>query len=173
MLEEAIEKKKSGEEITEKEPEKHVNVNKTSYIPEHFTDNDYDKLDMYQKIDALASIDELNTYKEEIIDQYGRLPKEVNTLFQKKALDIRVNDPIVQGYREIKNSMEVTFSTLYSQHVDGVKLFESFTKISKDITIRYTGGMITATLPNSRDVLLLASEVIDKAKEAVKKDENR
>ena len=67
--------------------------------------------------------------------------------------------------------MEITFSPLYSQHVDGVRLFESFTKLSRDITIRYKNGTIIAELPAMKDNLALAIKVIDTAREA-KKSEN-
>jgi len=169
MLEEAIEAKRTGKPLVPEVPEAKVNIQKTSYIPSGFTSNDYDKLEMYQKIDAAETEDELEQYRDEVIDQYGRLPLEVGTLFQKKQLDLKLNDPNVQGCREIKGGLEITFSPLYSQHVDGVRLFESFTKLSKDISIRYKGGTIIAEIPPMKDNISLAVKVIDCAREAMKK----
>ena len=171
MLEEAIESRRTGKPMVLELPEAKANVQKTSYIPDGFTSNDYDKLEMYQKIDAAETEDELELYQQDIIDQYGRLPSEVSTLFTKKKLDLKLNDPNVQNYREIKGGIEITFSPLYSQHVDGVRLFESFTKLSRDITIRYKNGTIIAELPAMKDNLALAIKVIDTAREA-KKSEN-
>ena len=127
---------------------------------------------MYQKIDAMHDEEELDRYRSDIIDQYGKLPKEVETLFEKKHLDIAVREPIVQSYREQNNMGIITFSPLFSQNVDGVQLFENFTKLSKDITIRYTGGMIIAQLPKSRNQISLAVKAIHIAREA-QKHENR
>ena len=169
MLESAIEAKKKGKPVEEQVITGRANVNRTSYIPESFTSNDFDKLDMYQEIDRISSAEELEKYKTDIIDQYGRLPKEVNALFEKKELDLRLELPIVQSYREIRGNTEITFSTLFSQHVDGVRLFESFTKLSKDIALSYKGGMIIATIPNMKDSLRLAISVIDEAGKAEKK----
>lgn len=171
MLEEAIESRRTGKPMVLELPEAKANVQKTSYIPDGFTSNDYDKLEMYQKIDAAETEDELDLYQQDIIDQYGRLPSEVSALFMKKKLDLKLNDPNVQSYREVKGGMEITFSPLYSQHVDGVRLFESFTKLSRDITIRYKNGTIIAELPAMKDNLALAIKVIDTAREA-KKSEN-
>ena len=120
---------------------------------------------MYQKLDKLDSKEQLKAYRSEIEDQYGKLPKEVRSLFEKKELDIALKETIVQSYREVKNQMEITFSSLYSQHVDGVKLFESFTKISKDITIRYANQCIIVLLPKGKNDLKMAVECIEKAKE--------
>ena len=171
MLESAIEAKKSGRPAEEQKVEARANISRTSYIPESFTSNDYDKLDMYQKIDMVSSAEQLEQYREDIIDQYGKLPREVDALFQKKELDLRLDRPYVQSYREIKGKTEITFSPLFSQHVDGVRLFEGFTKISKDIAIRYRGGTITAEIPVSRDSLKIAIQVIDTAGKA-RKNEN-
>ena len=123
---------------------------------------------MYQKIDMISSKEELKQYRDDIIDQYGRLPREVDALFQKKELDLRLDQPYVQSYREIKGKTEITFSPLFSQHVDGVRLFEGFTKISKDIAIRYRGGTITAEIPTNKDSLKIAVQVIDTAGKARK-----
>lgn len=168
MLENAIQKKKTGSEL-HKEPEKRANIRKSSFIPENFAANDYDKLDMYQRIDTIETVKELKEYKDDVIDQYGRLPKEVSTLFEKRHLDILLNDPAVHSYRETNDHSEVTFSTLFSSSVDGVRLFESFTKISRDITIKYTNGTIIAMIPKSKNYVLETAEVIEKAKESVRK----
>ena len=168
MLEEAIQAKKSGKEITHEEVKPNPSIKKTSYIPDNFTNDDFDKLDMYQKFDALETKEQLDEYHKEIEDQYGKLPKEVRALFEKKELDIALKDPIVHSYREIRNQMEITFSSLYSQNVDGVKLFESFTKISKDITIRYSNKCIIVLLPKSKNDLKMAVECIQKAKESIR-----
>lgn len=170
MLEEAIQAKKTGKPVVHSVPQANANIHKTSYIPSTFAPEDFDKLDMYQKIDAIDSEDALKAYQKDVIDQYGRLPKEVDALFQKKELELLLKDPIVHSYKEKKQEIEITFSSLYSQHVDGVKLFESFTKISKDITIRYTDNCIIAMIPKGRNDLKMAAQCIMKAKEAVKRE---
>lgn len=151
-------------------PENHaVNIRKTSYIPESFAPDDFDKLEMYQKIDAIQNEQQLEAYKAEVKDQFGRLPKEVNMLFQKKELDLLINDPMVHGYREVRGRSELTFSTLYSQVADGVKLFEDINKISKDIEMKYTNQQIVVILPKKND-LELAIQVIHAAEKDVKNE---
>ena len=172
MLENAIKEKQTGRKQKPVMAEAHANIAKTSYIPEGFASDDFDKLSMYQNIDAVASRDELEQYKENIIDQYGRLPKEVNTLFLKKELDLLLQESFVQSYREMKGKNEITLTSLYSQMVDGVKLFELCSKISKDISLRYTNRCIIILIPKRKDDLELAIRVIHAAKEA-ERHENR
>lgn len=167
MLEEAINKRK-GIQKEEKQIIKHANINSTSYIPQKFAPDDFDKLSMYQEIDKITSEEDLSTYEEKVKDEYGRLPVEVDTLFTKRKLDILLNDDDVDSYKEINNTYEITFSKEFSDHVDGVKLFEIFSKISKDINLRYKNQKITATIPKVKNGLDLAIDVIKRSKEAKK-----
>ena len=167
MMEEAINKKK-GIQKEEKQIIKHANINSTSYIPQKFAPDDFDKLSMYQEIDRITSEEDLSTYEEKVKDEYGRLPVEVDTLFTKRKLDILLNDDDVDSYKEINNTYEITFSKEFSDHVDGVKLFEIFSKISKDINLRYKNQKITATIPKVKNGLDLAIDVIKRSKEAKK-----
>ncbi len=169
MLEEAIAAKKSGKEVKPLMAQTPAaNIKKTSYIPKEFAPDDFDKLEMYQKIDEADSAEKLVTYKKVVEDQFGRLPNEVNALFTKKQLDLLLSDPDIHSYHEYKEKNEITFSTELSQNVDGIKLFEDFTKISKDVTLRYKNNMITAVLPKGKDDLSLAIALIKQAKEDVK-----
>lgn len=170
MLEEAIEKKK-GTYVPKPENIQHTNISEDGYIPKNFTPDDFDTIQMYQTIDLLSSLEELSQYKQEVIDQYGKLPDEVEMLFQKRKLDLLVAQDYVEKYREIKDQTEITFTKEFSDQVDGVKLFELFTKISKDIEIRYRNQTIIAYIPKVKNRLNIAMEVITQAKEA-KKDES-
>ena len=49
------------------------------------------------------------------------MPKEVSAIFEKKEFDLILDDPIVRNYRETKKAIEITFSSLYSQKMDGVQ----------------------------------------------------
>ncbi len=165
MLEEAIQTRKG--KVKEKPVEmKRAMISENAYIPQTFAPDDFDKISMYQEIDKIHSMEELNLYRSEVTDQYGKLPSEVKTLFEKRKLDILLNDPNVDTYKEIKGHSQVTFSKLFSGQIDGVKLFEIFNEISKDIRLQYTDNRIVATLPKSKNTIGMAIEVIEKAQGA-------
>lgn len=170
MLEKAIQEKKTGKKAEEKEIRK-VNVAVSTYIPKNFSADDYDKLDLYHQIDKIQTQEELENYKKDIIDQYGKLPKAVVTLFDKRLFDILISQPIVKTYRENKKVCEIVFTRDFSDHVDGVKFFEIMTEISKDIHIGYIQGSIVCTLDKQKDILALHNTILMRAKEALK-DEN-
>lgn len=170
MLEEAINEKKGIIKPVRKEMVK-ANVLTDSYIPEQFAPNDFDKISIYQMIDKIENQEELLKYEDQILDEFGQLPKTVKVLFEKKRLEILINSEDVEKYRENKGQVEITFSEEFSNQVDGVKMFEILTTISKDITLRYTDKKIIAKLPQLNDGLKMAIEVLVRSKEA-KKNEN-
>ena len=170
MLEEAIQKEQGIVKEKEVQP-RIVNIKQTSYIPKTFAPDDFDKITMYQQIDTLASLEEIDDFEKEVIDQYGRLPKEVKTLFDKKKLQLLLNQPHILSYKEVNNDVEITFTKEFSNMLDGVTLFEIFTDISKEIDLSYKGGSIIATLPKSIDVMELSAQIIERSKEAIR-DEN-
>lgn len=169
MLEQAIAKQK-GEVVEEEVEKKRAMVSQTSYIPKTFASDDFDKISMYQIIDQLEDMHALTQYQNEVIDQYGKLPKEVNNLFEKKQLDLLLNSYEVEGYRERPNQCEITFSEEFSQEIDGVKLFEMYASLSKDIGLRYTNQRIVAFVPKKKDDLSLVIQTIETAKQARRKE---
>lgn len=165
MLETAIAKKK-GKYVEKQVDLKRANISTSSYIPKTFAPDDFDKIGMYQQIDQLMDLESLYAYKEHVIDQYGKLPEEVETLFYKRHFDLLLNTKEVASYQEVRGQSQITFSSLFSQSVDGIKLFEIFNSISKDIQLKYSNRCISATLPKVKNVIPMMIEVIEKAKGA-------
>ncbi|WP_278839048.1 transcription-repair coupling factor [Holdemania filiformis] len=163
MLQEAIAEKKSEVKPEVKEPVR-AQVQVDGYIPKQFAPLDFEKISLYQRIDATADEAQLMALKEETQDYFGKMPKSVGLLFEKKRLDILLNEPRIDSFRDVKNQMEIVFSKAFSDHIDGVKLFETFTTISKDIQLRYVQGKIIVRLPKKGNELALAIEVLDQSK---------
>lgn len=167
MLQEAINEKKGIK--TEKKVQKiKPQVQVDSYIPESFAPQDLEKISMYQKIDKIETAEELNLYYDEIRDNYGHFPKSVQLLFEKKRLELLINDPDVESFKEIRLGSEIIFSVDFSNRVDGIKMFERFTTLSKDIKIKYQNNKIKVSLPKRQDSLPLAIEVLSLAKECTR-----
>ena len=163
MLQEAIAEKKGEVKPEVKEPVR-SQVQVDGYIPKQFAPLDFEKISLYQRIDAAQDEDQLIALKEETQDYFGKMSKSVGLLFEKKRLDILLNEPRVDSFRDVKNQMEIIFSKAFSDHIDGVKLFETFTTISKDIQLRYVQGRIIVRLPKKGNELALAIEVLDQSK---------
>ena len=167
MLQEAINRQK-GIEAPVKEEIVSPNINVEGYIPKSFVEDDYDKISMYQQIDKINTLNELNEYRTKIIDEYGRLPEAFVSLFDKKRLALLLLEPNIEKYRDIKGQSEITFAKEFSDHVDGVKLFSICSGISKDVKLRYVNQRIIVTLPKVKDPLPMIIKVIEQSKEALK-----
>lgn len=90
MLNKAVEDLKAGRVLREEEPEDiAVEVPISAFIPDSYITNTKDKINIYQKLSASDSIDELYSMKDELIDDYGTLPLEVINLF--KIIELRIN----------------------------------------------------------------------------------
>ncbi len=159
MLNDAI-KESKGIKI---EPEKEIirtNVKVDAYIPEAFEEEDYEKLSLYQQIDGVTKLSKLSKLYQDTSDLYGKLPKQVDLLFEKKRLDLLVNEKHVDSFREKDKEVEVLFSEAWSSKVDGIQLFQLATTISKDIKIAYLHKKIVAKMPKSKNYLELMIEFI-------------
>jgi transcription-repair coupling factor (superfamily II helicase) len=121
MINDAIKQKKYGKK--EKQDIKITNLlNIDAYIPTQYVGKS-DKIEIYQEIKEIKSISDLENLKNKTRDVYGRLPEEVETLFRKKAIDIKIesNSKYIKEINEVNNFILITLGT-------------SFNKIQRSIT---------------------------------------
>ena len=85
MLNEAFTAKKTGTEIEPPAPKKLFELD--AYIPPEFASKS-DKIEFYHELEAIKTQEELVAFKRKVRDIYGKLPPEVELLFQKKRIDI-------------------------------------------------------------------------------------
>ena len=125
---------------------------------------DYEKIKLYQRIDDISTKHELMSFAEEIKDNYGHLPSGVQMLLEKKRLDILINEPHIEEYKETKQEAELCFTQEWSDNIDGVKLFEMMTTLCKDALIRYRNRKITMRIPKDQDWLVIVIEILEQTK---------
>lgn len=170
MLQEAIAKEK-GEEVIKDKPKVSVPIPIESYIPEGFSENDYDKLSLYHRLDAIENKKELFEYYVQIQDEYGKLPKPIKALFDKKRVQLFIELEDVEGIKIINGELKLTMTKKLSDQIDGMKLFTLCNEISKDINIRYVKQKIEVSITNQKTNLQKIINLLDKI-ETVKKDAN-
>lgn len=171
MLGSAI-KRKRGEVVEEEDTSTKPIVPIESYIPAEFTGNDYEKLSLYHRLDKIKDKTELFTYYAEIKDEFGRLPKEVEALFEKKRLELLMDLKYIESIKIINKQMVVTLDKEFSDHMDGMKVFEYCAKLSRDIKIRYIKERIEFSIQNQKEQIKKMIQLLDHLDELVK-DENR
>lgn len=159
LLSEAIARKQG--KIPEKtEPEKTANIQVEGYIPKPFTDNDGDKLSLYQEVKALKSYSELEEYEKKTRDLFGKIPKEVMQIFEQRKLDLFVNEPGVDSLNEKSNVITITMNEEWSSAIDGMRLFQAMNNISKTIKLSYKNKRIQIQFDRRKNYLDMLNKVI-------------
>lgn len=80
LLDEVI-KEMQGIEIIE-EQDIQIDLTFSSYIPEEYIENGSQKIEIYQDIALCRTEEDIQNITDEIIDRYGKMPKEVENLIE-------------------------------------------------------------------------------------------
>lgn len=172
MLHKAIAKEK-GEEVQEEQVLQPIQLRMDSYIPESFNVENGEKLTIYQQLDRVTTKEKLAMLMEELQDNYGRLPKEVNLLFEKKRIEVLLNEPYVDQIKELNDKIVITLTKHISNEIDGVKAFEITNKISRDISLSFKENKLFFSIRKVRNWMMLVVRVLESIKEMERTDESR
>ena len=87
LLEEVIKEMQNNgvdvnEENKEEEEDIQIDISVSCYIPDEFISNHNQKIEIYQNIALCKTEDDIANVLDEIIDKYGRLPKEIENLLE-------------------------------------------------------------------------------------------
>ncbi len=86
MLNKAVEDLKAGRRSTatgeEEEGVVTIELPIPAYIPDSYIINSKDKIGAYQKLAAVDNVDYLEEIREELLEEYGKMPREVSSLFR-------------------------------------------------------------------------------------------
>ena len=74
-------KELQGEEIVE-EIDIQIDLDITSYIPDDYIKNSSQKIEIYQNIALCRTEEDIQNVIDEIIDRYGKIPKELENLIE-------------------------------------------------------------------------------------------
>lgn len=122
ILQDALDNRMGVEKQAE-EDIKNLNVSVDGYIPDQYVESDYEKLELYQNLDKAKTISDLNSLKADFTDYYGRLPQAIETLLEKRKLDILSSHSIVDEIIDNQKEIEVRFSDEAQQKIAGDQLF--------------------------------------------------
>jgi transcription-repair coupling factor (superfamily II helicase) len=90
MLNRTVEDLKTGKLAKEGEEEAEVAIELpvSAFIPDSYIVNSKDKINSYQKLSGADSLDYLNELNDEMVQSYGKMPREVQNLF--RVLELKI-----------------------------------------------------------------------------------
>lgn len=135
LLNEAVQEKMYGAIEEPVKPNDTLSID--AYIPSSFA-NDSDKIEIYQEILTSPSLEALMRIKNRTRDIFGKLPDEVNKLFQKRSIDLLKEDAKVDRIIDNPKNVELVLSKDYL-NIRGVGniLFEAMIPFLKTIKVSY------------------------------------
>ncbi len=141
LLNEAMHNKKPETNLFEEvKPSKTLMID--AYIPDEYATLG-DKIVLYQEIDSVSSIEELDKLEKKTRDIYGKIPLEVMRLFLKKKVDMYLETDYFEDYNEDKQCVSLTISAHYSLiNGIGMKLFRGLSDYLSTIKVSFNDKRI-------------------------------
>lgn len=148
-------------EKVEEVPEiKQTNIQMEGYVPVPFTSSDGDKLALYQAIRDIHTEEQLQQYEKRTADLFGRIPKEVQQLFNSRRIDLFASQEGVESVAEKDNRIEIKMTVDWSRKADGLKLFEAMSAASRQVNMTLKNGAIVVTFEKKKHYWELLTKVI-------------
>jgi len=118
LLEEAIREGTDGQE--EVQPEVYLELVYTGFIPDTYITEPAEKMEVYKKISAIQTQEELDRVVYELDDRFGPMPEEVLSLLSLAEIRIISRKLKIASVRERGGMVEVEFSQVSLISVDKV-----------------------------------------------------
>ena len=93
-------------------PEVYLELEYSGYIPDRYIKEPVEKMEVYKKIASIASEEELEGVYAELMDRFGPLPDEVQSLMALAEIRILCGKLRVASLKERKGQVEVEFSRI-------------------------------------------------------------
>ena len=161
MLSEAVRALKNGEEpdlLSPLQVTTEINLHSPALLPDSYCGDVHLRLSFYKKLATAKTLDQLDTLLEEIVDRFGKLPTQVQTLIDVHRLRILAK-PF--GVAKVDSAPGVTtISFRPNPPIDGMKIIEM---VQKNRHIKLAGNdklRIERELPEVKDRAQLVRDVL-------------
>ena len=159
ILNETIEEKRHLHKLSVKAKQFNLNIN--GYIPSSFV-NDENKLQIYQDLLKVNTLDELEEEKDNIRDIYGKIPEEVELLLIKRKVEIYLNYDCFESLKEFETNIQLVLSEKFSM-IEGIgsSLFTALISLLKYLKISYIDKKINISISKNSDYVFILLNVFE------------
>ena len=128
MIKESIDENLSTDEQKEKWEIK-IDVEVDAYIPECYIHDYEQKIEMYKKVQAIGTKDELFAVQDELMDRFGAYPKQVGDLLQIAEMKVYGYEAQLLSLKQKKSTLIFRFSGKITEKIDMGVLYEEMYKL--------------------------------------------
>ena len=111
-----------------------IDLNVDAYIPDSYIPNEYQKLDIYKRIAAIESEEEMEDMTEELIDRFGDIPKKVEKLLEVAALKAEAHKAYITAVEQ--KGEKYTFTMYEKAKVNPVKIPALIEKYKGELVLK-------------------------------------
>ena len=157
LLQEVMEEKNIALKGTASKPKSlryELSFSLDSHIPSSYA-TESDRINIYRELFDVTTREDLEVFERKIKDVYGHFPKEVESLFLKKLIEIQLNDSAFEDFKEYIDHYLITMTSDYSLATGmGKKLSDALDKYDRrKIYPRYSGNKFIISLNKTNDYL--------------------
>ncbi len=159
LLDQAVHDLKGEETIEPLEPE--INAAMSSGFPEDYIESVEQRLTLYRRLSRITRVSDISDMKKELMDRYGRLPKEAENMLLKIMLRVYCIQAGIQRLDITPDILTLTFSEKHREkplnmvtgQLNKLFPFEFIKKDSIRIQLGRNRNNISRTLLETRDIL--------------------
>jgi transcription-repair coupling factor (superfamily II helicase) len=140
ILQEEIASRQGKTLEVEKTSKVHATVSK--YIDEEYVGDDFVKIEMHDKINAVKSIGDIKNLCNEFVDRFGKYTPELEIYMYEKLFESQSARIDVEKMIESKTSITLVISPEGSKNLAGDKLFASGMEVSRFIRFAFKADRI-------------------------------
>ena len=158
LLNEVI-KEKQGI-VEDKDKVKVSNIRMSAYIPKKYA-KDEDILEIYQDIQEISTIDQIEAMAIKLKDIYGTIPQEVKLLLKKRKIDILASSIYVDKMEEVGDYISIVMSQEASMiNKIGVILLNNLGPLAKLLYVSFVDRQIKLKLKKDNNYLLNLENIL-------------
>ncbi|MCA1032833.1 transcription-repair coupling factor [Bacillus timonensis] len=145
MLKEAIEERKGDKPASERF-EVEIDLAVDAYIPDSYISDGKQKIDMYKRFRAIATLEDVKELQEEMVDRFGDYPIEVSYLFLITEMKVFAKYEQIELIKQTKHEITLLINEEASNNIDGHKLFQLGNKFGRMISLGMEGTRLKVVI---------------------------
>ena len=158
LLNEAVDERKTGVPLLP--PKESTVFGIDAYIPGDYADEG-DKLALYQELEDAKDEFAVMQFAKKVRDIYGKLPKEVSLLIEKKKLDILSDFEEFGELKEYPNRLDIPLKDCFSRISGiGTRLFDALVPYLETTKVSFVSKKLVLSVFKKKDWLGIAYKVM-------------
>ena len=127
LLDEVMKEMQGQRKETEKpEEEIQIDINVSSYIPDEYIESSSIKINIYQDIALCKNEEQILDITDEIIDRFGKMPKEVENLLEIARIKNMCKEKNIKKVAQKGNNIVFYFISAEAENIDLTKLIQIY-----------------------------------------------